>query len=67
MAQDSRRLLLQYAALSTQIIALLGILVIAGWWLDKKLPFHFPLLIILLPLMGLAALLYKIVKDTSKK
>lgn len=67
MPQDSKRLLLQYAALSTQIIALLGILVAAGWWLDKKLQFNFPLLVIVLPLLGLIALLYKIIKDTSKK
>jgi F0F1-type ATP synthase assembly protein I len=67
MPQDSKKLLLQYAALSTQIIALLGILVATGWWLDKKLQFHFPLLVIILPLLGLIALLYKIIKDTSKK
>lgn len=49
------------------MIGLLGLAVFAGIRLDRWTGWSFPLFIMLLPLLALAAILYQVVKDTSKR
>ena len=64
---SNKNLLIQYAAIGTQLLAGLIITVFAGKWIDAKLHFSFPVLIWLLPLIFIIGMLLKAVKDTSKK
>lgn len=59
--------LLYYSGLAFQMIGLLGLAVFAGIRLDRWTGWSFPLFIMLLPLLALAAILYQVVKDTSKR
>jgi hypothetical protein len=64
---NSKRDLLRYAGLGTQIFAGLGISVFIGLKIDKWLNFSTPLLVWILPLLFLAAVFYKLIKETSKQ
>ena len=59
--------LLRYAGLGGQILVALGIAVFAGYKIDKWLKIPFPLLVWLLPLLVVSMMIYKLIKDTSKK
>lgn len=59
--------LLRYAGLGTQIFVSLGIAVFAGYKADQWLDISFPLLVWLLPFIVLALMIYKLVKETSKR
>lgn len=64
---SNNRDLLRYAGLGTQLFALLGIAVFGGIKADDWLHISFPLLAWLLPLIVLCVLIYKLIKETSKK
>ena len=59
--------LLRYAGLGAQIFLSLGIVVLAGYKLDGWLNTRLPLLVWLLPFIVLTVMIYKLVKETSKK
>lgn len=59
--------LMRYAGLGTQIFASLGITVFAGYKADGWLQPPFPLLVWLLPFAVLCLMIYKLIKETSKK
>ncbi|HEV8284144.1 MAG TPA: AtpZ/AtpI family protein [Chitinophagaceae bacterium] len=59
--------LLRYASLGTQIFVGLGLAVFLGLKADKWLKISAPLLVLILPLIVLAGIIYKIVKETSKQ
>lgn len=59
--------LMRYAGLGSQILVSLGIAVFAGYKLDAWLKTPFPLLVWLLPLVVLVAMMYNLIKETSKK
>ncbi|RYZ22665.1 MAG: AtpZ/AtpI family protein [Chitinophagaceae bacterium] len=59
--------LLRYAGLGAQIFVTIGLAVFAGLKLDKWLRISLPLLVWLLPLLAVSGLIYKLVKDTSKR
>jgi len=59
--------LLRYAGLGGQILVALGIAVFAGYKADKWLKVSFPLLVWALPLLVVSVMIYKLIKDTSKK
>ena len=59
--------LLRYAGLGTQIFVSLGIAVFAGYKADQWIDIPFPLLVWMLPFIILALMIYKLVKDTSKR
>lgn len=67
MPDERNPSLLRYAGLATELLAGLGIGVYAGIWLDKKLTLSTPVMAWLLPLIILAAILTKLIRDTSKK
>jgi hypothetical protein len=58
--------LLRYASMGTQIFVGLGIAVFIGLKADKWLKISAPLLVLILPVLVLAGIIYKIVKETSK-
>lgn len=58
---------LQYAGMASQWIILLLVAVYLGRWMDTRVQVKQPLFIWLLPLLGLAGLLIKLIRDTSKK
>ena len=58
--------LLRFAGLGAQIFVALGIAVFAGYKADRWINTGFPLLIWVLPLLVLAAMLYKLVGETAK-
>jgi len=59
--------LLRYATMGTQIFVGLGLAVFIGLKADKWLKISAPLLVLVLPVIVLAAVTYKIVKETSKQ
>lgn len=61
------RLLLKYLGLGTQIMLSLALAVFVGLKLDKLLSFSTPLLVWILPLLILLVMIWKVIKDTSKK
>jgi hypothetical protein len=50
-----------------QLVVLLGLAVFAGWKLDQKFHFSFPILVWALPLLVLIAMITKAIRDTSRK
>lgn len=64
---SNKNLLIQYAALGTQLLAGLIIAVFLGKWVDEKAKFAFPIFIWLFPLIVIIGMILKAVKDTSKK
>ncbi len=58
---------MRYAGLATQLFVALGIAVWAGYKLDAWLHTPLPLLVWILPFVVLCLLIYKLVKETSKK
>jgi hypothetical protein len=58
---------LRYAGLGAQIFVSLGIAVFAGYKTDKWLDTPFPLLVWLLPFLVLSLMIYKLIKETSKR
>jgi len=59
--------LTKYLGLATQIMVSLGLSVFLGIKLDKWLSFSTPLFVWILPLLVLVGMIWKIIKDTSKK
>ena len=58
---------MRYAGLGAQILVSLGLAVFAGYHADKWLKLSFPLLVWLLPLLVVSVMIYKLIKETSKK
>ncbi len=58
---------MRYAGLATQMLAGLGIAVFIGLKTDKWLKLSFPILSWLLPLLVLAAIIFRIIKETGPK
>lgn len=59
--------LLRYAGLGTQIFVALGLAVYIGLKGDNWLNTSFPILVWVLPLLVIVIMIYKLIKDTSKK
>lgn len=65
--KSSNRLLLRYAGLGMQLLIAIGIAVYGGLKLDQLFKFKTPLLVWILPLLVIAGIIYKIIKDTAPK
>ena len=59
--------LMRYTGLGAQILVSIGIAVFAGLKIDQWLGMPFPLLVWLLPLLVVSLMIYKLIKETSKK
>ena len=66
-SRNNRNLLLRYAGLAFQLLTGIGLGIYAGMWLDNRIKMGTPLLVWILPLVVIAATLYKVIKDTSDK
>jgi len=53
--------------MGTQIFVALGLAVFVGLKVDKWLKISAPLLVLILPVIVLAGMIYKIAKETSKQ
>jgi hypothetical protein len=58
---------MKYAGLGMQIFVSLGLAVFAGYKIDQWLRTHFPVFVLVLPLIVLFLMIYKLIKDTSKR
>lgn len=65
-SNSNKQFFLRYASLGTQLLAALALAVFLGLQGDKWLHCS-PLLACALPLLTLAVLFYKLVKDTARK
>ena len=65
--KETNRELMHYAGMGAQFLVSIGVGIFLGIKLDKWLKISFPLLVWLLPLLIIAGLIFKIIKDTSKK
>lgn len=63
--KESNRELLQYAGMGAQFLVAIGVGIFAGIHIDKWTGISFPLMVWLLPLLIIAGLIIKIIKDTS--
>ena len=59
--------LLRYSGLAMQFLISIGIGVFIGLKADQWLNLSIPLLVWLLPLLFICGMIFKIIKDTSKK
>ena len=64
---NSKKDLIRYAGMGTQMLVVIGIAVFLGLKIDKWLKFSFPLLVWLLPLLVICGLFYQFYKETSKR
>jgi hypothetical protein len=64
-AESNKQLLYKYAGFSTQLLVSLGLAVFAGWWIDKKINFRFPVAIWLFPLVVLLFILFTLPHTTG--
>ena len=60
-------LLWKYAGFATQLTLALAVAVYAGLKLDSLFAFKNPILVWVLPLLVIAVLIYKVIKDTAPK
>ncbi|WP_106531396.1 AtpZ/AtpI family protein [Chitinophaga niastensis] len=63
---NNRNPLLRYAGLAFQMMATLGLAVFAGYKLDQRTGWRFPVFLIIFSLVALALLLWQIIKDTRR-
>lgn len=59
--------LLRYAGLASQLFLALGAAVWVGYKTDRWLQLPLPLLVWILPFAVLCGIIYKLIKETSKK
>ncbi|HUZ59535.1 MAG TPA: AtpZ/AtpI family protein [Hanamia sp.] len=64
--KETNKELLQYAGMGMQFLVSIALGIFIGLKIDKWLHFSFPLLVWILPLLIIAGLTIKIIKDTSK-
>lgn len=57
----------QYAGLASEMLALIGLSVFAGYKIDKWLDWNFPVFLIVFPLLALGVFLWRLIKATGKK
>ena len=58
---------MKYAGLGMQIFVSLGLAVFVGYKADKWLTTRFPVFVWALPLIVLVLLIYKLIRETSKR
>lgn len=61
-----KNLLLFYSGMAAQFLVIIGLMVFVGLKVDNYLGVSFPVLVWLLPLIIIAGLIFKAVRDTSK-
>ena len=67
ISDNGKKLLFRYATMGMQIAIALGMVVVAGYFLDKWMNMGFPLFVWAAPLCVLIVIFMRIIKDTSNK
>ncbi|HEY5463909.1 MAG TPA: AtpZ/AtpI family protein [Hanamia sp.] len=65
--KETNRELMKYAGMGMQFLLSIALGIFIGMKSDEWLHFSFPLLVWILPLIIIAGLIIKIIKDTDKK
>jgi hypothetical protein len=65
--QTNNNDLMRYAGLGAQFFVALGLAVFAGYKIDKWFRISIPLLVWLFPFIVLCAMIYNLIKETSKR
>lgn len=65
--KPKQNLLLYYSGMAAQFLVVIGITVFAGLKADEYLQVSFPIFVWLLPLLIIAGLIIKAIRDTSNK
>ena len=63
--ESNNKILLRYAGMGAQILAMIGIALFIGLKLDAWISTPFPILVWLLPLLVIIGMIIKTIKDTS--
>lgn len=58
---------MKYAGMASEMLAMLGIAVLAGYGLDRWAGWSLPIFLIIFPLLALAVFLWRLIKATGKK
>ena len=58
---------MKYAGLGMQIFVSLGLAVFAGYKMDKWINMRFPVFVWVLPLIVLFLMIFKLIRETSKR
>ena len=58
---------MKYAGLGMQIFVSLGLAVFAGYKIDKWINMRFPVFVWVLPLIVLFLMIFKLIRETSKR
>jgi chromate transport protein ChrA len=58
---------MRYAGLGMQLFVSLGLAVFVGYRVDRWVGMNFPVLVWALPLVVLFLIIYKLIKETSKR
>jgi hypothetical protein len=66
VGKPRKNLLIYYSGMAAQFLVAIGIMVFAGLRLDNYMGVSFPVFVWLLPLIIIAGLILKAVRDTSK-
>jgi len=64
--KSSSNVALRYAGLAFQMMAGLGLAVFAGYKLDQRTGWSFPVFMIIFSLLALTLILWQIIKDTRR-
>ena len=64
---NSKTDLMRYAGLGMQLLVSLGLAVFVGYRVDRWVGMNFPVLVWALPLVVLFLIIYKLIKETSKR
>lgn len=65
--KTNKQFLLQYAGFTFQFLAIIGVALYGGFYIDKWIKIQFALFVWLLPLIAIVGTIIKVIKDTSKK
>jgi hypothetical protein len=65
--KPQRNLLLYYSGMAAQFLVVIGLMVFIGLKADEYLKVSFPIFVWLLPLLIIAGLIIKAIRDTSNK
>lgn len=58
---------LRFTGLGLTMALVIGVFCFAGWWLDEQVRWRYPVLTILLSLLGITGAMVYLFKETGKK
>lgn len=65
--KPEKNLLMYYSGMAAQFLVVIGLMVFIGLKADEYLKVSFPIFVWVLPLLIIAGLIFKVIRDTSNK